>query len=68
VRELRSGRHALADPITLDIPDHLAERLSVGAVLALRDAEGVMLAALHVEDLWCPDREERPRRVRDRAA
>ena len=44
-------------PITLDIPDHLAERLSVGAVLALRDAEGVMLAALHVEDLWCPDRE-----------
>ena len=44
-------------PITLDIPEQLAERLSVGSVLALRDAEGVMLAALHVEDVWCPDRE-----------
>jgi sulfate adenylyltransferase len=44
-------------PITLDIPEQLAERLSIGSILALRDAEGVMLAALHVEDLWCPDRE-----------
>ena len=44
-------------PITLDIPEQLAGRLSVGSVLALRDAEGVMLAALHVEDVWCPDRE-----------
>ena len=25
--------------------------------LALRDPEGVMLAALHVEDAWRPDRE-----------
>src|SRR5688572_32268568 len=33
-------------PITLDIPEPLAETLSVGSTLALRDAEGVMLAAL----------------------
>ena len=25
--------------------------------VALRDAEGVMLAVIHVEDIWEPDRE-----------
>jgi sulfate adenylyltransferase len=43
-------------PITLDIPSPLAATLNPGrSVLALRDAEGVMLAALHVEELWEPD-------------
>ncbi len=42
-------------PITLDITEELAEKLSEGSTLALRDAEGVMLAALHVEDIWKPD-------------
>ena len=45
-------------PINLDVPAALAEKLSVGGMLALRDAEGVMLAALHVEDIWTPDREK----------
>ncbi len=35
-------------PITLDITQELAGKLSKGDVLALRDPEGVMLAALHV--------------------
>ncbi|MDP3984717.1 MAG: bifunctional sulfate adenylyltransferase/adenylylsulfate kinase [Acidimicrobiia bacterium] len=39
-------------PITLDVTEQAAEKLSTGDVLALRDAEGVMLAALHVEDIW----------------
>jgi sulfate adenylyltransferase len=43
-------------PVTLDVPETLAERLAPGAYLALRDAEGVMLAALHVTDVWRPDR------------
>ena len=43
-------------PVTLDIPEALAKRLKPGSFLALRDEEGVMLAALHVEDLWQPDR------------
>ena len=43
-------------PITLDIPQELADRLSTGDRLALRDEEGVMLAALHIEELWRPDR------------
>ncbi|TDI23485.1 MAG: bifunctional sulfate adenylyltransferase/adenylylsulfate kinase [Acidobacteria bacterium] len=44
-------------PIMLDIPDATADKLSTGSHLALRDAEGVMLGVLHVEDVWRPDRE-----------
>ena len=44
-------------PITLDVPEALARGLAPGARLALRDPEGVMLAVLHVEDVWRPDRE-----------
>jgi sulfate adenylyltransferase len=43
-------------PITLDVPEAVAERLGAGHTLALRDPEGVLLAALHVEDVWRPDR------------
>ncbi len=42
-------------PITLDIPESLADGLSEGGMMALRDPEGVMLAALHVEEIWRPD-------------
>jgi sulfate adenylyltransferase len=50
-------------PIMLDVPETVAEGLSDGARLALRDPEGVMLAVLHVEDVWQPDREEEARKV-----
>jgi len=43
-------------PITLDVTEELAERLSPGCALALRDPEGVMLAALRVSETWRPDR------------
>jgi sulfate adenylyltransferase len=43
-------------PVTLDVPESVARDLGAGATLALRDPEGVMLAALHVEDVWKPDR------------
>jgi sulfate adenylyltransferase len=42
-------------PIALDVPESLASTLSVGDNLALRDPEGVMLATLHIEDVWRPD-------------
>ncbi|MHC4171547.1 MAG: bifunctional sulfate adenylyltransferase/adenylylsulfate kinase [Planctomycetota bacterium] len=42
-------------PIMLDIPEQAANNLSTGSVLALRDPEGVMLAALNVEEVWQPD-------------
>jgi sulfate adenylyltransferase len=44
-------------PILLDIPPALAEKLAPGMPLALRDAEGVMLAVLHVDEVWKLDRE-----------
>ena len=45
-------------PITLDVTEEAAESLSSGSSLALRDAEGVMLAVIHVEDIWEHDREK----------
>ena len=50
-------------PITLDVSDEVAERLEAGSSLALRDAEGVMLAALHVEETWKPDLEAEAQQV-----
>ena len=45
-------------PITLDISESFAKELKQGSSkIALRDPEGVMLAVLHVEDVWKPDRE-----------
>jgi sulfate adenylyltransferase len=43
-------------PILLDLPPARAEKLEVGQPLALRDPEGVMLAVLHVEEVWSLDR------------
>ena len=43
-------------PITLDVTPEVSRRLGAGAMLALRDPEGVMLAALRVEDVWQPDK------------
>lgn len=43
-------------PIVLDVSDQFARTLSPGATIALRNPEGVMLAALHVEEIWQPER------------
>jgi len=50
-------------PITLDVPEELAGGLERGQHLALRDPEGLMLAVLHVEEVWKPDLESEARRV-----
>jgi sulfate adenylyltransferase len=39
-------------PVTLDIPEALADRLTVGDQLVLRDAEGVALAVLTVSEIF----------------
>jgi sulfate adenylyltransferase len=44
-------------PVTLDITEEAAEGLQEGSSIALRDAEGVIIAILHVSDIWTPDRE-----------
>ncbi|MGD2067586.1 MAG: bifunctional sulfate adenylyltransferase/adenylylsulfate kinase [Gemmatimonadota bacterium] len=50
-------------PITLDVTEDVAKGLSAGSPLALRDSEGVMLAVLHVEDVWEADRSLEAERV-----
>jgi sulfate adenylyltransferase len=43
-------------PVTLDLPAAVAEKLSPGQRLALRDAEGTLIAVLTVAEMWCPDK------------
>lgn len=43
-------------PIVLDVTHEFAQKIGRGSTLALRDPEGVMLAALQVEEVWEPDR------------
>jgi sulfate adenylyltransferase len=42
-------------PITLDVPGEVAAEAEPGRSLALRDADGTLLAALHVTQAWRPD-------------
>jgi sulfate adenylyltransferase len=50
-------------PITLDVSKEFAEKLKPGTNVALRDAEGVMLAVIKVEDIWEPNREAEAKKV-----
>ncbi len=50
-------------PITLDVKEELAKELKSGDKLALRDPEGLMLAVLHVEDVWQPDLDHEAEKV-----
>jgi sulfate adenylyltransferase len=50
-------------PVTLDVTAEVAESLSTGDRLALRDPEGVMLAVLTVGDVWEPDLEAEAKKV-----
>ena len=51
-------------PITLDMTEEFAKKLTPGrSRIALRDAEGVMLAALNVEEVWQPDRKAEAKAV-----
>jgi sulfate adenylyltransferase len=43
-------------PITLDVPDASAEKLELGGYLGLNDSEGFMLAVLHIQNIWKPDK------------
>jgi sulfate adenylyltransferase len=43
-------------PIVLDVAEGFAKAIGEGSTVALRDSEGVMLAALHVDEVWQPDR------------
>jgi sulfate adenylyltransferase len=50
-------------PVTLDVSEETAAKAPPGATLALRDPEGVMLAALHVAEAYRPDLEREAKSV-----
>lgn len=50
-------------PIILDVNNDTAKRLSIGNCVCLRDDEGFMTAALHIEDIWEPDRNKEVKAV-----
>ncbi len=43
-------------PITLDVSDDFAGKIAEGQDIALRDAEGVILATLSISDIYTPDK------------
>ncbi|MDR4508153.1 MAG: bifunctional sulfate adenylyltransferase/adenylylsulfate kinase [Candidatus Brocadiaceae bacterium] len=45
-------------PVTLDVTEEFASKLSEGHSIALRDPEGVLIAVLKVSDIWTPDKKK----------
>lgn len=50
-------------PVTLDVSPAFADSLVIGGQIALRDAEGVLLALMTVESCWRPDKHEEALKV-----
>ena len=50
-------------PVTLDVTPAFAEGVAEGDSIALRDAEGVLIAVMAVSDKWTPDRNAEARAV-----
>jgi sulfate adenylyltransferase len=50
-------------PVNLDISEEKAAEVGPGSHLALRDPEGVMVAALHINELYRPDRDREAKLV-----
>ena len=50
-------------PVVLDVTQEFADSIEEEDSIALRDAEGLMLARMTVENLWVPDREEEASKV-----
>ncbi len=50
-------------PITLDVSEEFAAKVEPGQDIALRDAEGVILALLSVTDKWVPNKDREAEKV-----
>ena len=50
-------------PITFDVDEAFAAQLTDGTKLALRDAEGFMLAVMTIDEIWSPDKEKEAEHV-----
>jgi len=57
VDEMRLADGALWPmPVTLDVSEAFADKVEPGQDIALRDAEGVIMAIMSVTDKWTPDK------------
>ncbi|MEX3014420.1 bifunctional sulfate adenylyltransferase/adenylylsulfate kinase [Gymnodinialimonas hymeniacidonis] len=64
VENMRTADGALWPmPITLDVSEAFAETIEEGQDIALRDAEGVILAILSISDKWSPDKAREAEKV-----
>ena len=50
-------------PVTLDVSEKFAEGVAPGQDIALRDAEGVILAILSISDKWVPNKSKEAEHV-----
>ena len=48
--------HLWPMPITLDVSQDFADKVSAGQKIALRDLEGVILATIEISDIYTPDK------------
>ncbi len=44
-------------PVVLDLPAEFVRKLRAGASIALRDPEGVILAVVHINEIWEPNQQ-----------
>ncbi len=64
VSDMRTADGALWPmPVTLDVSEKFAEGIEPGQDIALRDAEGVILAILSVTDKWVPNKDVEAEKV-----
>lgn len=50
-------------PITLDVDTEFSNTIEIGEKIALRDAEGVMLALMTIESKWQPDKKQEAEKI-----
>jgi len=50
-------------PIVLDVSKDFSEQIRAGEFIVLRDIEGVVIAAMKVEDIWEPDKKIEAKKV-----
>lgn len=50
-------------PVQLDVTEEVKDQLKEGGNLVLRDSEGVIIAVLHIEDIWQPDKQAEANKV-----
>ncbi|ART99969.1 bifunctional sulfate adenylyltransferase/adenylylsulfate kinase [Yoonia vestfoldensis] len=50
-------------PITLDVSESFADKVTIGQDIALRDQEGVILATMTVTDKWVPNKAHEAEKV-----